>query len=81
MIWRGQTVLEKIPVKAGTWVFFSACGNVLVTCNVFDGVVRHDSSAQHSQTFVLRHFKITSFKTFKFNANRVVVAIDPAPIA
>jgi len=37
--------------------------------------------AQAGQCFVLRRFKSASFKAFKFNANRVVIALAAPPVS
>ena len=49
--------------------------------DVFDGEVGHESGAQIRQGFVLRHFKPITFQAFKFDADRIVVAVLTAKVA
>ena len=63
------------PVEAWAGILFSTGGDVFVPGNVGDGVDAAQVSAQLSQTIVLVIFKSVTLKAFKFDADRVVIAV------
>lgn len=56
--WKVQQLLKARPFKAGTGVEFAARGNVLMPCDVGDGVVLFQFMAQLGQALVLGVFKV-----------------------
>ena len=76
-----QCILQQRPVEAGAWVQFAARRNMLVPCNVRDGVGLKKRGAKPGQCFVLGCLKEASFKPFQFNADRVVIAIAAPAVA
>src|SRR3989344_4368919 len=54
--------------------------DVLMPCDVFNGVALFDVLAERCQGLVLRGFERKPFKAFQFNANRVIVALAAATV-
>ncbi len=48
--------------------------------NVGNGIALQEGCTQARQRFVLTRFKAVRSNTFKFNANRVVIAIAASPV-
>ena len=70
-----QQFFQVRPVEAWAGILFSTGGDVFVPSNVGDGVNAAQVSTQLSQTMVLVIFKSVTLKAFKFDADRVVIAV------
>ncbi len=64
-----------VPGKAGSWVLFALRRDVLMASQVLDGVLRQQARTKTAQSFVLLGLKALTLKSFKLNANGVVVAL------
>lgn len=69
------------PIKARAGIDFSSWGNVFMSCDVPDVVPQRNGGTQIGQGLVLRCLKPFALKAFQFDANRIIVAVIPSPVA
>lgn len=68
------------PVKPRARVSFSARCYMFVAGQIFDGKFKQDCAGQCCERLVLHWLEQAALDTFKFNADRMVVAIRPPEV-
>ena len=77
---QAQCLLQQLPVKAAARIIFPPCCHMFMACNVGNGIALQEGCAQARQRFILTRFKAARNDTFKFYADRVVIAIAASPV-
>lgn len=75
LILASQSPVQSRPIEALARIIFSSGCNVFMACNVPNGKLQQEGRAQPGQRCILSIFKKTSFKSFEFDPNGVIVAI------